>query len=77
MRLKELCRAFDEKSVQALGGYVTGENVEPHIKLEAIKMLFERGHGRPKGEKKHKHTGADGKEPITVEIVYRPREEKK
>ena len=64
MRLKELCRAFDQKSVEILGGFATSPKVEPHIKLEAIKMLFDRGHGRPKGEKKHKHKG-------TVNLVMR------
>ena len=57
MRLKELCRAFDQKNVETLGGFATSPTTEPHIKIEAIRMLFDRGHGRPKGEKKHKHKG--------------------
>ena len=70
-----MCRQYDEVSIRALGGYAGSENVDPHIRIAAIKVLLDRGHGRPKGEKKHKHTGADGKSPITVQIVYPPRED--
>jgi hypothetical protein len=75
MKLKAMCRRFDEISIDTLGGYAGNENVDPHIRIEAIRVLLDRGHGRPKGEKKHKHTGADGKEPITVKIVYERRDE--
>ena len=57
MKLKEMCRRFDETSIDTLGGFATSDNVEPHIRMEAIRILLDRGHGRPKGEKKHKHKG--------------------
>lgn len=75
MKLKSLARQYDERCIRVLGGLVTSEETEPHIRLEAIKILLDRGHGRPKGEKTHKHAGADGKGPITVKIVYPPRDE--
>jgi hypothetical protein len=75
MRLKALCRAFDAKSVEVLGGFISNPHTEPHIKLESIRMLHDRGHGRPKGDKRIKHTGADGKSPVTVRIEYPPKSE--
>jgi hypothetical protein len=74
MKLKAMCRAFDEKVVEVLGGYASNDHVEPHIRIEAMRILLDRGHGRPKGDKKVKHTGPDGKEPITVKIVYERRD---
>jgi hypothetical protein len=39
-------------------------------------VLLERGHGRPKGEKIHKHTGADGEGPVVIELVQFAKSEK-
>jgi hypothetical protein len=43
--------------IKALGGYASSDTVDPHLRIEAIRVLLDRGHGRPKGEKKHKHKG--------------------
>ena len=72
MKLKCMCRVFDEVSVRTLGGWASSEQADPQLRLEAIKVLLDRGHGRPKGEKKHKHAGADGKGPVVVQLVYPP-----
>jgi hypothetical protein len=69
-----MCRQYDEVGIRTLGAYAGCETVDPRIRIEAIKVLLDRGHGRPKGEKKHKHTGPDGKEPVTVKIVYERRD---
>jgi hypothetical protein len=74
MKIKSMARQYDEVSIRTLGSFASEPTVDPHIRIAAIKVLLDRGHGRPKGEKKHKHTGADGKSPITVQIIYPPHE---
>jgi hypothetical protein len=68
-RLKSMARQYDEVNIRTLGAFASNAETEPHIKLEAIKILFDRGHGRPKGDKKLRHTGADGKSNVIVELV--------
>jgi hypothetical protein len=55
--LKSLCRAFTKANVQTLGGYATGEQTDPDIKIRAIGMLFDRGYGKPKQDNTHELTG--------------------
>jgi hypothetical protein len=76
--LKSMAREYTEAGICRLGGYATSPEVQAPVATEAIKILLDRGWGKPKtkGKKKHKHAGADGKGPITVEIVYRPREDR-
>jgi hypothetical protein len=75
MRIKAMARQYDDVNIRTLGAFASNEETDPRIRIEAIKVLLDRGHGRPKGEKKHKHTGADGKEPVAVKIVYERRDE--
>jgi hypothetical protein len=74
MRFKSLCRNYDEANVKILGGFATSDQIEPSIRLEAIKELFNRGHGRPKtkSESETKHSGYDGG-PLIVELHYPER----
>jgi hypothetical protein len=57
MKIKSLARQYDEVCFRTLGSFASEPTVEPHIRIEAIKVLLDRGHGRPKGEKKHTHKG--------------------
>ena len=51
--------------VQTLGGYVNGnENIQPEVKIAAIKVLLERGWGRP--SQQIEHTGKDGENEIQI-----------
>ena len=64
--LESLCRAFTRKNVETLGGWATGENIEPDLKFRAINVLLDRGWGKAiqPQDNKHDHTGA-------VEIIIR------
>jgi hypothetical protein len=62
--LRSLARAYTQKGVDVLGGYVNSDNIDPEIKLRAIKMLWERGWGTP--PQTHEHTGKDGDSEIRV-----------
>ena len=58
MKVKSMARRFDESSIDTLGGFATNAQLEPHIRIEAIKVLLDRGHGRPKAPKeKTEHSG--------------------
>ena len=70
-----MCRQYDEVGIRALGNYASNPDVEPMVRIAAIKVLLERGHGAPKGKNNHKHTGADGG-PVVVQIVYPPKDDK-
>ena len=57
-KIKSLARQYDELCFRMLGGYVSSPHTEPHIRIEAIKVLLDRGHGRPKAPKeKTEHSG--------------------
>ena len=62
--LKSLCRAYTEKGVEVLGGYISSPLVEPEIKVRAIAMLWERGWGKP--AQTVEHTGKDGDSEIRI-----------
>ena len=62
--LKSLCRAYTEKGVEVLGGYISSDLIEPEIKLRAIQLLWERGWGRP--SQQIEHTGKDGENEIQI-----------
>jgi hypothetical protein len=62
--LRSLARGYTEQGVRVLGGFVTGEGIEPEIQVQAIKILFDRGWGRPVS--KTEVTGANGANEITV-----------
>ena len=62
--LKSLARAYTDQGVRVLGGYINGEGIDPEIKVQAIKILFDRGWGRPVS--KTEVTGANGANEITV-----------
>jgi hypothetical protein len=54
-----MCRSYDQAIVKTLGNWANNENVEMSYRLEAMKMLFDRGHGRPKSPKeKTEHSGS-------------------
>jgi hypothetical protein len=77
-QLKSLARSYTDAVVKRIGGFATSPTIEPSLAMEAGKILLDRGYGRPKGgDKKVKHTGADGKSPVTVRIEYPPRDEPK
>jgi hypothetical protein len=73
--LKSMARAYTDACMKRLGSYVEQPQVPDAIAIEAIKILLDRGYGRPKSKKSQEVTGKDGG-PITVEIVYPPRDEK-
>ena len=75
-KLRSMCRQYDEVGVRALGNYASNPDIDPMVRIAAIKVLLERGHGRPKGEKIHKHTGADGEGPVVIELVQFAKSEK-
>jgi len=52
--------------VRVLGGFVVGEGIDNEIKVQAIKILFDRGWGKPVS--KTEVTGADGSNAIEVTI---------
>ena len=64
--LKSLARAFTEKGIEVLGGYINSPAIEPEIKVQAIKIMFDRGWGRP--AQSVEHTGKDGASEIEVTI---------
>ena len=64
--LKSLCRAYTQKGVEVLGGYVSSDTIDPEIKVRAISMLWERGWGRP--AQTVEHTGKDGDSDINIII---------
>jgi hypothetical protein len=53
-----LARAYTNVGIQTLGNYINGPEVDPEIKVQAIKIMFDRGWGRPVS--KTEHTGEDG-----------------
>jgi len=55
--LKSLARGYTEKGIQVLGGYINSPEIEPEIKVQAIKIMFERGWGRPNQPVDAKHEG--------------------
>ena len=55
--LKSLARGYTEKGIQVLGGYINSDEIEPEIKVQAIKIMFERGWGRPNQPIDAKHEG--------------------
>jgi hypothetical protein len=75
-QLKSMARSYTGASIKRLSGYVLGPDVDDHLAMEAIKILLDRGYGRPKGEKIQKHVGHDGGA-INVQINYPPRDESK
>lgn len=68
--LKSLARAYTEHSIRVLGGYVVGDGVDPEHKLSAIKILLDRGWGRP--EQKH-DAKVEGDINITVRNIMEGR----
>jgi len=55
--LKSLARGYTQQSINVLGGFVNGEGIEPEIKVQAIKILLDRGWGRPNQPTENKHEG--------------------
>jgi len=64
--LRSLARGYTDKGVEVLGGYISSNLIDPEIKVQAIKILFDRGWGRPVS--KTEVTGADGSNAIEVTI---------
>jgi hypothetical protein len=65
VKLKSMCRAYDEASIKTLGSYASEPTVDPLVRITAIKILLERGHGTPKNKKQKKeHSG-------TINLVMR------
>ena len=72
INLESLARGYTEQCIKRLGGYATSQKTPDAIRIDAIKILLDRGWGKPKQTKEH--TGAGGEGPIVVEIVYqRPK----
>jgi hypothetical protein len=62
--MRSLARGFTDASIKVLGGYVTGEQTEPNIRISAARELLDRGWGKPN---QPTETKLDGK----VEIILR------
>lgn len=64
--LESLARGYTEKSIERLGGYATGEGVDPSIQIRAIELILDRGYGRPKQQKE-----LTGPEDGPIQLVIR------
>lgn len=69
-----MCRVHSTACIKRLAGYMHSNDVDETISLRAIEVLLSYGFGKPKSQKEI--SGAEGG-PITVEIVYRPRDKKR
>jgi hypothetical protein len=58
--LESLARSYTEEGIRRLGGYVVSPQTKPEVAIEAIKILLDRGWGKPKQIKTSTHTGPDG-----------------
>ena len=78
LKLKRMARQYDEIAIRVLGGFANEKTVEPHIRIEAIKVLLDRGHGRPKSRTEHKGPAADGSHTFVVRMIHegKPKGEK-
>jgi len=47
-QLKSLCRAYTKTSIETLGGWAVGPEVDDDLKFRAIQALLDRGWGKPK-----------------------------
>jgi hypothetical protein len=63
--LRSMARAYTEKGIEVLGGYVNSDRIDPDVKIRAIGMLLDRGWGRPAQSVEH---GGKGTEDIQVTI---------
>jgi hypothetical protein len=63
--LRSMARAYTEKGIEVLGGYVNSDRIDHDIKIRAISMLLDRGWGRPAQSVEH---GGKGTEDIRVTI---------
>jgi hypothetical protein len=66
VNLKSLARGFTEIGVSTLGAYINSPAISPEVKVQAIKIMFDRGWGRP--AQSIEHTGKDGAEEIRVTL---------
>jgi hypothetical protein len=64
--LKSLARGYTEKGIEVLGGYINSPEIPPEIKVQAVKIMFDRGWGRPNQPVEAKH---DGEIKITVRNI--------
>jgi hypothetical protein len=55
--LKSLARGYTEKGIEVLGGYINSPEIPPEIKVQAVKIMFERGWGRPNQPVEARHEG--------------------
>ena len=55
--LKSLARGYTEKGIEVLGGYINSPEIPPEIKVQAVKIMFDRGWGRPNQPTENKHEG--------------------
>ena len=59
-----------------LGAYISSPTIEPEIKVQAVKVMFDRGWGRPIS--KTEHTGEDGGDiKITIRNIISEAAKKK
>ena len=63
--LRSMARAYTEKGIETLGGFMTSQTIDPDVKIRAIGMLLDRGWGRPAQTVEH---GGKGSEDIQVTI---------
>ena len=68
--LEGLARGYTEANIRTLGGYASNELVEAGIRIEAIKILLDRGHGRPSQQHKHVGTAPDGSFQFEVRLIH-------
>jgi hypothetical protein len=55
--LESLCRSYTEANVRTLGGWATGEDTDPDLRMRAINTLFDRGWGKPAQDQTHEVKG--------------------
>lgn len=71
-----MARSYTNVCMQTLGGYVNSPEIENEIKIQAIKILFDRGYGRPVS--KTEVTGEDGGDiKITIRNIIAEAQSKK
>ena len=74
--LKSLARGYTEQGIAVLGAYISSPTIEPEIKVQAVKVMFDRGWGRPIS--KTEHTGEDGGDiKITIRNIISEAAKKK
>jgi hypothetical protein len=71
--LKSLCRAYTESNVRILGGWALDEEAAPDIRIQAIKILLDRGWGPVRVPHDLSEDGLAGFEIVVRRIIEEKR----